>query len=72
MLTPFIVITGQGILNNERTVKSMLAVDRKNYAKGNAYQDAPQTIGYGVTISAPHMVIFGINDLFSDINKLCS
>lgn len=48
-------LKSQGILNNERTVKSMLAVDRKNYAKGNAYQDAPQTIGYGVTISAPHM-----------------
>ena len=35
----------------------MLLVDRKNYAKGIPYQDAPQGIGYGVTISAPHMVI---------------
>ena len=48
---------GQGILTNEQTVQAMLLVDRKNYAKGVPYQDAPQGIGYGVTISAPHMVI---------------
>lgn len=33
----------------------MLLTDRGNYAKHNAYTDAPQGIGYGVTISAPHM-----------------
>merc|ERR1719266_476334 len=48
-------LKGQGILNNEKTVQAMRAVDRKNYAKGVPYQDAPQGIGYGVTISAPHM-----------------
>lgn len=36
----------------------MLAVDRGKYSKNNPYMDAPQGIGYGVTISAPHMVIF--------------
>ena len=50
-------VAGQGIINNEKTYKAMLAVDRKNYAKGIPYQDAPQGIGYGVTISAPHMVV---------------
>jgi len=48
-------LKGKGILNHERAVKAMHAVDRKNYAKGTPYQDAPQSIGYGVTISAPHM-----------------
>ena len=38
----------------------MHAVDRKHYAKGSPYQDAPQGIGYGVTISAPHMVPLNI------------
>lgn len=33
----------------------MLAVDRSNYCKNNPYLDSPQSIGYGVTISAPHM-----------------
>ena len=47
----------------------MLAVDRKNYAKGDAYQDAPQGIGYGVTISAPHMVVLHKNDLFLVMSK---
>jgi protein-L-isoaspartate O-methyltransferase len=31
----------------------MKAVDRKNYAISHAYDDAPQSIGYGATISAP-------------------
>lgn len=35
----------------------MKQVDRAHYCpdKRNAYQDSPQTIGYGATISAPHM-----------------
>ncbi len=33
----------------------MLKVDRKYYAHKNSYIDSPQSIGYGVTISAPHM-----------------
>lgn len=35
----------------------MCAVDRGKYViRGNPYVDSPQGIGYGVTISAPHMV----------------
>lgn len=34
----------------------MLRVDRGKYSKNNPYMDSPQGIGYGVTISAPHMV----------------
>lgn len=34
----------------------MTTVDRGNYVTHNPYMDAPQGIGYGVTISAPHMV----------------
>jgi len=33
----------------------MKQVDRGNYVKHNAYMDAPQQIGYNITISAPHM-----------------
>lgn len=29
--------------------------DRGKYCKINPYTDAPQGIGFGVTISAPHM-----------------
>jgi len=34
----------------------MLQVDRGKYAQSDPYKDAPQGIGYGATISAPHMV----------------
>ena len=35
----------------------MRKVDRKNYVPrpSDAYQDSPQSIGFGATISAPHM-----------------
>lgn len=44
-----------GIIKSPRVEQSMLAVDRINYCKNNPYMDSPQGIGYGVTISAPHM-----------------
>ena len=34
----------------------MKSVDRGDFCKHNPYYDSPQGIGYGVTISAPHMV----------------
>jgi len=38
-------------------MEAMCKVDRANYAlyKEDAYEDSPQPIGYGATISAPHM-----------------
>lgn len=36
----------------------MLAVDRGNFIQANdKYVDSPVRIGFGATISAPHMVI---------------
>lgn len=48
---------GHSIIRNSRIKKAMLHLDRAKYVKNNAYMDAPQSIGYGVTISAPHMVV---------------
>ncbi|KXJ09381.1 protein-L-isoaspartate(D-aspartate) O-methyltransferase [Exaiptasia diaphana] len=48
-------------LRNGRIIKSdgveeaMRKVDRGNYCTNRPYQDSPQYIGYGITISAPHM-----------------
>ncbi len=36
----------------------MARVDRGQFSSSNPYMDSPQSIGYGVTISAPHMVSF--------------
>lgn len=37
------------------TEESCPKVDRDHYAPSNPYSDSPQPIGYGATISAPHM-----------------
>ncbi|XP_054265089.1 protein-L-isoaspartate(D-aspartate) O-methyltransferase-like isoform X1 [Macrosteles quadrilineatus] len=42
-------------------VENVLAqVDRGKYVTHNPYMDAPQSIGYGVTISAPHMHAYAL------------
>lgn len=41
----------------------MLAVDRKFFASYEPYSDTPQSIGYGVTISAPHMHAYALEIL---------
>ena len=51
-------VTENGIIKDKRIVDAMKAVDRGNFCKYNAYVDSPQSIGYHVTISAPHMVIY--------------
>jgi len=43
------------IIKSEEVRDVMKQVDRGNYVKHNAYMDAPQRIGYNITISAPHM-----------------
>jgi len=43
------------VIKSDAVEKAMLGVDRANYAPNNPYVDSPQPIGYGATISAPHM-----------------
>uniref|UniRef100_A0A914CMD3 Protein-L-isoaspartate O-methyltransferase n=1 Tax=Acrobeloides nanus TaxID=290746 RepID=A0A914CMD3_9BILA len=45
----------QGLFKSERIKEAMLAVDRGDFAPANPYMDAPISIGYSATISAPHM-----------------
>uniref|UniRef100_A0A7I4E0N4 protein-L-isoaspartate(D-aspartate) O-methyltransferase n=1 Tax=Physcomitrium patens TaxID=3218 RepID=A0A7I4E0N4_PHYPA len=47
----------RGILTSLHAAAAMSKVDRKLFvpATGYAYNDSPQVIGYGATISAPHM-----------------
>lgn len=44
-----------GIIKSERVVDAMKKVDRAHFCRSNPYVDSPQSIGYQVTISAPHM-----------------
>lgn len=46
-----------GLITSQRVADAMTNVDRLHYTpnRSAAYQDSPQSIGYGATISAPHM-----------------
>ncbi|XP_075226037.1 protein-L-isoaspartate (D-aspartate) O-methyltransferase isoform X2 [Lycorma delicatula] len=48
------------IVKSDTVEEVMLKVDRGKYVERNAYMDAPQGIGYGVTISAPHMHAYAL------------
>lgn len=48
-------LKSNGIIKTDPVEQAMLHVDRGKYSKHNSYMDSPQSIGYGVTISAPHM-----------------
>jgi hypothetical protein len=43
------------IIKSDEVESAMRKVDRGNFCSHHPYQDSPQYIGYGVTISAPHM-----------------
>lgn len=50
-------LTKNGLINSPIVAEAMKKVDRGNYVvdRRDAYRDAPQSIGYKATISAPHM-----------------
>ena len=54
----FYFTLGNGIIKSDKVARVMKTVDRSDFTQkiGHAYEDSPQLIGYGVTISAPHMV----------------
>lgn len=43
------------ILTDDRVFNAMAQVDRGNFCQNEPYNDCPQSIGYAVSISAPHM-----------------
>ena len=53
-----VLVAERGILTSNDAAVAMSKVDRKLFVPrtGYAYNDAPQVIGFGATISAPHMV----------------
>ncbi|KAK0449827.1 protein-L-isoaspartate O-methyltransferase [Desarmillaria tabescens] len=53
------------IIHADRVERAMCKVDRANYVidKEDAYQDSPQVIGHGATISAPHMHAYATEHL---------
>lgn len=57
------------IISDERVTRAMVSVDRGDYCEYSPYQDAPQSIGYGVTISAPHMHGYALEHLKENLRE---
>ncbi|CAI2185123.1 4345_t:CDS:2 [Funneliformis geosporum] len=51
------------IFTSEAVERAMKAVDRKNYVSQCPYKDTPQPLGFGATISAPHMHAYALQYL---------
>ncbi|WVW83124.1 protein-L-isoaspartate O-methyltransferase [Kwoniella bestiolae CBS 10118] len=56
-----------GLIISPQIAEAMRKVDRKNYVPDQmyAYEDSPQRIGFGATISAPHMHAHACENLLS-------
>lgn len=52
-----------GIIKTKKVKEIMKETDRKHYCSEKPYVDAPQSIGQGVTISAPHMHGYALEHL---------
>ncbi|KAI9203293.1 protein-L-isoaspartate O-methyltransferase-like protein [Polychytrium aggregatum] len=57
------------IITKPAVEQAMLAVDRANYCSHQPYTDAPFSIQYGATISAPHMHAFALEALCDVIHE---
>lgn len=56
-----------GLITDDRVKAAFLKVDRAHYAPGSPYEDSPQTIGHGATISAPHMHASAVEHIISHL-----
>lgn len=60
---------GHGVLKSDKIVSVMKQVDRADFSHVHPYMDAPQGIGYGVTISAPHMHAYALELLKDQLKE---
>merc|ERR1719361_2806238 len=65
-------LTLAGIIKSTPVKEALLRVDRANYVENpaNAYSDAPQSIGYAQTISAPHMHSHALEEILPSLTKI--
>lgn len=60
-------LMSEGIIKNKEVGRVMELVDRRFYAPKNPYEDSPQGIGFGATISAPHMHAYALEYLYNNL-----
>ena len=67
-------LKSDSFLKNDLVYNTMCSVDRKDYVdeknKEFAYIDRPIYIGYGATISAPHMHAFALEYFYTRVKDL--
>ncbi|KAJ2741417.1 hypothetical protein GGI20_005209 [Coemansia sp. BCRC 34301] len=51
------------IISSAQVIAAMHTVDRAHFCRESPYEDSPQGIGYGATISAPHMHGYALEGL---------
>ncbi|KAK9468149.1 protein-L-isoaspartate O-methyltransferase [Lipomyces arxii] len=56
-------LTNAQILKSPQIINAMRSTDRAFFSPRSPYQDAPQSIGHGATISAPHMHAMALESL---------
>lgn len=65
-------LTTAGIIKSTLVKEALLLVDRSKYVENpaNAYMDTPQSIGYGQTISAPHMHSHALEEIVPALTRI--
>jgi protein-L-isoaspartate(D-aspartate) O-methyltransferase len=56
-----------GTFHHDKVKEVMLSIDRADFTSIDPYHDCPQTIGYGATISAPHMHAMALEGLLNHV-----
>lgn len=68
-------LVNSGLLRSCRVIAAFKQIDRRHFvpgtAAGHSHVDAPQDIGCGVTISAPHMHAYAVEALASVLQPGC-
>jgi len=64
-------LTQAGIVTSPQVRAVLQQVDRQYYIPNNPYQDAPQTLGHGQTISAPHMHAHALQEMVPHLLQQC-
>merc|ERR1712110_78297 len=62
-------LRANGVISSDKVEQVMKSVDRGDFCKHNPYSDSPQGIGYGVTISAPHMHAYALELLKDQLKE---
>jgi protein-L-isoaspartate(D-aspartate) O-methyltransferase len=58
-----------GIVKSSAVFNALVSIDRKNYVETNPYQDGPQLLPKGQTISAPHMHAYALELLADEASR---